>query len=448
MQTRLYNFWILLKESLWFIPLVICFGFALATISLHIFESNVNLDYKLPSVLVNLNQEKMAGVIMTLLNSMITLATFAISITMVVLSLSASQLGPRLIRNFIGRRKTQLFVGYFFGTVTACFIFNHLVHQNEYFQSKMGLTINFILLLCFINLFILLAYVHHIAASCIADNVIVSVSNDLNSIIHRLCDSDGNNQNDSRTSNPRAIREITSQKTEAKLLVKSKQSGYIQNINFESLTNIAGKKKLILLVLFKAGDFMINDQELIEVYGLHKEDREELIDDLLHCFTMGSKQTSTQDIEYSIRHLSEIGLRALSPGINDDYTALTVIDHLCESMTKIFKLGLPESKYYDDQGEIRVITDLYDERDLIKSAFAKIREAGQSKSDIIQAYLRKLTYLSQFVTNTRQNLALLDEFKHLEMYIDKNFKNDYIYEELANLAKKTREELNPSLKFV
>ena len=48
---------------------------------------------------------------------MITMATLVVSITMVVLTLAAQQLGPRLIRSFMSDRRTQATLGLFVGTV-------------------------------------------------------------------------------------------------------------------------------------------------------------------------------------------------------------------------------------------------------------------------------------------------------------------------------------------
>jgi len=52
----------------------------------------------------------------TLVTAIITMTALALSITMVVLTLAANRLGPRLIRSFVDDRRTQLALGVLIGT--------------------------------------------------------------------------------------------------------------------------------------------------------------------------------------------------------------------------------------------------------------------------------------------------------------------------------------------
>lgn len=53
------------------------------------------------------------------------------------------------------------------------------------------------------------------------------------------------------------------------------------------------------------------------------------------ALTFGRQPAALQDLEYSIRQLVEIAVRALSPGINDPFTAGSVVDHLGDALCQI-----------------------------------------------------------------------------------------------------------------
>jgi uncharacterized membrane protein len=100
MLNRLYNLWATLRAGFWFVPTLMAVGaIGLAVIAL-------NLDAGLPEDtarqfwLHSGGPEDARNLLSTVFSSMVTMATLVISITMVVLTLAASQLGPRLVQNF------------------------------------------------------------------------------------------------------------------------------------------------------------------------------------------------------------------------------------------------------------------------------------------------------------------------------------------------------------
>ena len=145
MISKLYNFWQILRENLWFTPALFCIAYFFATLGLYIMEREYFSDAILPQLFFSGSNDDAKSVILALQSSMITMATLAISITMVVLSLAATQLGPRLIRSFMGDRKTQNYIGLFFGSIVACFLLSSILHDKNPEQWVPKVTLNFIL---------------------------------------------------------------------------------------------------------------------------------------------------------------------------------------------------------------------------------------------------------------------------------------------------------------
>src|SRR4029077_19481879 len=71
---------------------------------------------------------------------------------------------------------------------------------------------------------------------------------------------------------------------------------------------------------------------------------------------IGPQRTLTQDVSFGFDQLVEIAIRALSPAVNDPFTAMTCIDWLGENLCKIVARWHPARVHRDAEGYIRVIT--------------------------------------------------------------------------------------------
>jgi uncharacterized membrane protein len=59
------------------------------------------------------------------------------------------------------------------------------------------------------------------------------------------------------------------------------------------------------------------------------------------ALSLGARQAATQDLEFAVRQLVEVAVRALSPGINDPFTAMAVLDRLGASLCEVAPRHLP-----------------------------------------------------------------------------------------------------------
>ncbi|MGZ8996697.1 MAG: DUF2254 family protein, partial [Rhodospirillales bacterium] len=90
--------------------------------------------------------------------------------------------------------------------------------------------------------------------------------------------------------------------------------GYIQAIEFDQLIETACTCEIMIGLYFRPGDYVAEDGRGIAIYpGEH--DSPALREKILKAIIVGVHRTPVQDSEFSIRHLVEIGVRALSPGV-------------------------------------------------------------------------------------------------------------------------------------
>lgn len=390
--SRLYNYLMALQANLWLVPVLYCMVFFVITAGLYSAEMAYPDVLHAPITLFQGEAADAKSIVATLLSAMITMATLSISITIVVLSLAASQLGPRLIKSVMSDRRTKDFIGMFFGAIVACFVVTVILHSRQPDQPVPQTTIAFVFLIVFVNLFVLLGFVHHIAQSSMADSVIYRVSRELNQTIDRLA------ENDSATSDGEETGDLPAGFENSGAPLELRKSGYIQHIDYKTVVEKTAAADALVRIDVSAGYYGIAGECIGWVRGAQdgESNARELAKEITGDITVDTTRTPTQDLEYSVRHLVEIAVRALSPGINDSYTAIQVIDQFSASLSALFRKTVPNGRYADDDGVLRLWASTPDASDIVFNAFDRIRLACCGKPDVAAHLLAKIKVLSSF----------------------------------------------------
>jgi len=428
MFSKLYNYWQLTRESLFYVPVIVCLFYLLGVAACY------GVDTLYPEYLKNVpfmyrgGIEDAKAIVRLLVSSTMTMTTLVVSLTMVVLSLSASQLGPRLIKIFLGDRTTQVYIGVFFGSIAFCFALLVVLHDKSLARQTPYLCVTAALVACFANLFVLLAFLSHVARSSIADNVIAKVGHELKQSIQRLTK---NNEKEKPV-------KIDEKKTfENGRDIFSTASGYVQTINYQTILSVATARDIVIRLNVSAGDYLLHGEKAGMVSNARDftaEDEKAVFD----AIVLGSVRTASQDIEYSARHLVEVGLRALSPGINDNFTAISALDKLSDALAILLRENLPRHKFVDEDNHVRVIGKARSEPEIIFNAFSRIRHAGQEKPDVLKHLLRIIGTLKSLADSQNEHMALNNQLDYIQSHIDAHFQNSPEGPILTSLLDKTR----------
>ena len=156
--------------------------------------------------------------------------------------------------------------------------------------------------------------------------------------------------------------------------------GYIQVVDYDRLIEIARKSDAVVDVRVRAGHHVICGGDHVRVTGEASDERDEAI---RSAFVIGRVRTSAQDLEHGIRQLVEIAVRALSPGINDPFTAIAVIDRLGTALEQVLRGRLQPTLLLDEDGRVRVVADRSSVTGIVDAAFESIRQAGCDKPAIL-----------------------------------------------------------------
>jgi uncharacterized membrane protein len=165
-------------------------------------------------------------------------------------------------------------------------------------------------------------------------------------------------------------------------------------------------------VKYGAGDFVFADTPVAEVIPKAALDDDELQNQIRHAFLLGSQRTPEQDIEFAIHQMVEIAVRALSPGINDPYTAMSCIYRLGDIICRINSMKFPDAYHYDDEGDLRLILDVFTYEDVLDAAFHQIRQFAANSVAVYLCMLETLFVISPSVRNEHQFESVK---KHSEM---------------------------------
>ncbi len=392
MIARLFVRWDQLRNSLWALPVAV----AIAAAAVAVVALSLKLSAGSDPVwwLYSGNAASASGFLSSLLTAMITMATLAISITMVVLTLAAQSLGPRLIPIFMGDTRTKLTLGLFVGTVVYLLIvLRTVVSAGEDADTVPQLAVTIGTTLVVSSVVLLVFFVHHLARSIVADTIIDRVGDALDSFTSALpAKKDGAGDS---AFNPDQLPTGT--------IVTSARSGYLQLIDFETIVREAEHADTNVVIAHRPGQFVVAGEALAHMTSANAAG--DMAKCVLGSIEIGNGRTAVQDIEYSIRQLVEIALRALSSGINDPFTACAVIDRLANSLARIMERSLPQSVFRDEKGIVRVYAPQADFEGIADVAFNQIRQAGAEQPAIMIRLADRLGQLLG-VADTRQSAVL------------------------------------------
>jgi uncharacterized membrane protein len=406
-KTRIFNIWNSFRSSYWFVPTI------MAILAIVIAVVTTNIDAALPQEaarrlgwLYSGGAEGARSILSTVAGSMITIAGVVFSITIVVLSLTSTQFGPRLLSNFMRDTGTQVVLGIFIAAFVYCLFVLRVIRAAAAGSFIPHLSVTFAFIMALAGSAVLIYFIHHIAASIQADSIITSVYHDLEATIDRLFPEE-NEKREEEPDEKEIIEVLPDDFERLALQERSRRSGYLQAIDLDGLEKMAKKQDLILRLHFRPGQFVPEGAELISVWPPSNWTRE-LSGTLVSSFILGRQRTHEQDMEYALKQLVEIALRALSPGINDPFTAMTCIDWLCAAVGRVSLRKFPSSLRYDDDGKLRLVLVPLSFAEIVDAAFGQLRHAAAHHVQVILKLLDAVIAIAPNIRTEKQRAVLVN----------------------------------------
>ncbi len=313
MIARLHSNWYALRASYWFYPaLAALCATVLGLVCLRIDHSGLARDLVRSGWLSPVHDSGAQSLLAVATGSMLGVAGTVFSITIAAVAYASGNYGPRLLTNFMEDKGNQLSLATFIGTFVYGLTILRALRAgdagNPGFVPQISLLVAFVLLA--IATGVLVYFLHHIPASIRINTVLESIGRRLLDQIATRYPHEGTRDPARRASLPGAP-------------VTARDTGYVRVIELEALCELAHRRDLLLSLAVRTGDFVYPGVVLAQTDADRLD--EEVAGQLRACLALGAARTAEQDIEFSIDELVEIALRALSPAINDPFTAITAV---------------------------------------------------------------------------------------------------------------------------
>lgn len=428
-----------LRASYWFVPSLMTFAAVLLSFLMIRLDRNLSAEAIRSLGFGYYNQPDGArSLVSTVASSMITVAGTTFSITLAVLSLTSGQFGPRLLSNFMRDLGNQIVLGTFVSTYVYCLLVLRTIHSDsDSFASFVPhLSIILAIVLALANVGVFIYFIHHTAESIQASTITARIARDLEGMIVRLYpEATPEDEAAPATLTPRELDPHTAQ---AVALIQHR-SGYLQNLDESGLLSFATEHNVTVQCVQIVGTFVLNDQPVALVWPKDSLD-DEARDDLSNYFTLGPRRTPAHDIGFLFDQISEMALRALSPGVNDAVTAMRCADRIAQGLHLMVSRRPPASHRFDEEGSLRLILPQIDLENLVEDTLGEFRRYSADNMLVSMHLLDMIGTLLASIDNADLRRVLLREASLIregseKVLLEADFARlDRRYEEVVNAS--------------
>ncbi|WP_420465827.1 DUF2254 domain-containing protein [Panacagrimonas sp.] len=342
--------------------------------------------------------ESASAVMQTIAGSMITIAGVVFSLTLVALSLASSQFGPRLLRNFMRDSTNQVVLGTFVATFLYCLLVLRAIRYtgDQPFVPHLSVTLGVAFALA--SLWVLIYFIHHVSVSIQADEIIARIAKEMAGSIERVF------PQQLGEASPAGVQRPAGFDAEA-VAVAADGDGYLQIINADELLSLATNHDAVLEIQRRPGHYVVRGEPLIKWWPGRRVDHE-LARRINSAFVLGTQRTPTQDFEYSLLQLVEVAVRALSPGVNDPFTAIRCIDRLGSALCCLSQREMPSPYRMDDQQHLRIIAPTIGFSEMLDAAFNQIRQNARANAAVSIRLLEMLAIIARAADRSEDLAAI------------------------------------------
>jgi uncharacterized membrane protein len=389
-----------LRSNLWMLPaLLVLVATALFGLTYALDRAAHAGSVSLPGFIDTGDANAARTILTAIAAAVITVAGVVFSITIVALTLASTQFGPRILRNFLRDRGTQATLG----TFVATFVYSVLVLGSV---SNRGtrpfvphLSTATALLLVLIDVVVLIYFIHHVTTSIQLNEVVFSIARDLGRAVDTL-----EVDTPPESLRPGEVEELRRRLDHEGVEIPATTSGYLQAIGHDTLVTIAADADAVVELTYRPGHFVTIGRPLGKVWPGTAEPAVARRFERTHV--TGPHRTLYQDLQFAIDQLVEIAIRALSPAVNDTFTALSCIDWLGDALARLSGRPLPTGVIRDATGAIRLLVPPLDYAHLMNRAFDQIRQAGRGLPAVGIRQLDTLSRIAELTRSDEQRRAI------------------------------------------
>ena len=363
-------------------------------------EAAPGLSAWVPATLFPSHQDAtVARVILSVIaQSIMTVVSIVFAILLMTLTLASMQFSPRILISFVRDRGTQWTLGIFLGTFSYCVAALPAARALPAPFAPV-LTVLGAMLLALMCVGWLLFFIHHISQAISVNHIVDRIARETEQVIDDLMPHarGGHYQ-------PAPARYVSD---EPEFPILNEVSGYIRFVDTRRLVEFARLHHLRVRVTRQVGHFVPAGVPLLMVSRRTRLDRHHAVD-LTGAFDIGPMRTLQQDVEFGVIQIVDIGLRAISPAVNDPSTAISCIDQLTRILIRWVGRFPPEPLLYNPPHVLRVVLPWIDLDGLLNTAIEQLRAYATTDAAVSLRLLRLLHDVAITVENDALRLRIVE----------------------------------------
>ncbi|CAM2981078.1 DUF2254 domain-containing protein [Rariglobus hedericola] len=389
-----------LADSFWFLPAVIALLAAVGALGLVMLDHHLGSDWIHDMGWIwSGGAQGARSVLAVVAGSVMTVVSIVFSLTITTLAQTSSHYGPRVLRNFTSDRGVQFTLGVFIATFVYSLLVLRTVRSVEEAIFVPYIAVNVGVLLALAALGVLIYFIHHVSQIIQAENLIASVGRDFQVTLPLLFPERIGEDAGATPAPDDADWEKAQQ-------VEANENGYMQRVDDGRLIALATQHDLQIKLEKRPGEFVTKGICLLRILPKVKA-TEEIHRAMCSCFNLGEHRTPHQDALYSLQQLVEIAAHALSPGINEPFTALTCVDWIGASLRGAAERDQPSAERRDKDGRVRVVARPVTFEEMVTTSFDQIRNYGAGSPAVLITLVSTLASLLPYVRRPADREALI-----------------------------------------
>jgi uncharacterized membrane protein len=319
-------------NSLWFVPMACIAAGGVAAAAALAIDGAVGYDL-VPNAVLG-TPAAVQTILSTAASAMLTLTTIVLTVLTLGVQLAMQQFSPRIVRQLLADRRSQLAHGLFAATFLYCMIAVAKVDDKASTGKEVpSLTVALAYLLLLASLVTLVAYVHHAGQSLRVAGLIDLVGDNLQAEIDRSFPLEGSHEPDAGT-------------------VTASEAGVVIMVDVEGLVAHARAADDCLRMTVAVGDFVPRGAPLVRCGGSAADHRA-----IRRMVLLDNERSHVGDAAYGLRKLVDIAERSIaSSPYNDPVTSVQAIDRLHDGLRQLCRRRLPSGRHEDTDGVLRLVT--------------------------------------------------------------------------------------------
>lgn len=391
-----------ISKSIAFYPAIIAIAFLLLSYAmLYLDFSEFGKKIKSNTTWITIADANTArSIISTIAGAIISLTVFSFSMVMIVLNQAASHMSNRVLNSMIANRFQQIVLGFYIGTIVYSLLLLTTIKDTSSGIYVPVLSIYLLIFLTVIDIFLFIYFLNYVTQTVKYETVINRVWKKTKETLKKECIEN--------KSSPVFWEGMSS------ILLKTERSDYFQNFQKDSLLRIAKKNNLHFQFLEQKGKFCLKNTNYLKIFGSDRIE-EETHKEILDAVNFYSGQPIEKNATYGFTQLTEVALKALSPGINDPATAIISLHALSDLLS--FKMNNYNiSQFKDQQNVVRIVLPVSDFFEIFKICILPIWHYGKEDLQIQTAIIEIIKSLLE----TSKNEEIIIFLKKILTTIEKD----------------------------